>query len=140
LAQAQQAFYQAALGDLGDPARETLGRVAADLYGARVSDDLLAQLDGLAQQAAAGSGAARARRYQLWTQYIRLGKAVRQAELAYDRAKMAQLEDQITTFLTEHLPELSGHFNTTGYLKYADINRSRAKEAVAGVPGRNYVL
>jgi hypothetical protein len=137
LAQAERAFYQAALGDLGAPVREVLSKIAQALFEPASPTELLDRLQALLSRIPED---ARTRRYHLWGQYIRLAKAARQAEVALDRDGMATLEEAVLAFFKANETNLKGVFNLPAYMRYAQTNQQRAQEAVAGVAGRNYVL
>jgi hypothetical protein len=137
LPQAALDYYSAAFGPAGEAIRATLAQLADALYGATVPADLLDRLD---QQLAAVPASPRVRRCQLWSQYIRLAKPVRTLEVAGDREGMVAAEEPVVKFLDDHEKELAGYIAVQAYRKLATINQQRARDAVAGRAGNNYVL
>lgn len=130
-------FYAAMFGSAGAAVSGVLADIAEALYGADVPAALLEKLNRLLADQPASP---RVRRYQLWAQYIALAKAVRQKEVAGDRQAMIALEEPVIRFFDAHRDELAPYFTINSYRKYATVNQQRARDAVAGVAGTNYVL
>jgi hypothetical protein len=130
-------YYAAVFGLMGETIRATMTQIADALYGATVPAALLDRFDQLLASVPASPSI---RRYQLWSRYIRLAKVVRQHEVAGDRQAMIAAEEPVIQFLDDHQKELAGYVAVPTYRKYATINQQRARDAVAGRTGNNYVL
>jgi hypothetical protein len=133
----EQDYYAAAFGAGGSTARRTLAQLHDALYGPGVPTTLL---DELEQFLDAQPNSARVARYRIWAEYIRLAKAVREHEVAGDREAMIAAEGPVLAFLDQHAAEIAPYCQLATYRNQSTTNQQRAREAVAGVAGTNYVL
>lgn len=137
LGQAANDYYAAMFGPAGESIAATLAQLSDALYGPAVPAGLLDRLDQLLSGLPASE---RIRRFQLWSRYVRLAKAVRERELAGNRGRMIAAEVPVLKFFDDHRTALGGYMAVAAYRRYAAINQQRARDAVAGRTGSNYVL
>ncbi len=137
LSRIERDYYTATFGSSAMLARQTLALLHDALYIPRVPTALLAQFEQLLD---AQPDSPRVARYRIWIQYIRLAKAVREHEVAGDREAMIAAEDPVLALLEQHDAELRSYCHLNMYRNQSKTNQQRAREAVAGVAGTNYVL
>lgn len=130
-------YYRAMLGPAGPSVRHALSAVADTLHGSRIPEEALSVLD---KALTAVGDSRRTRRYTLWSRYIRLAKAVREAEARNDGDAMLAGEALVGDFWDAHADELGACLNVPAFQRYGRINSQRVRDTVAGVAGREYVL
>lgn len=135
--QLEARYYEAVAGENGAALRAALKAVAEKLHAEAPYADEIEALDSILAQLAESP---QRRRYELWSEYVKLARPAREFELAGKYEQAIAQEEKVRTFLEGHDDELIGHVPVGYILNLSKTFSQRHRERITGRTGKDYKL